>query len=182
MRQLSDVARVFLRRVGRRLYLALYFSEKLIRTLEKHDPRRGLHEQNIHPFLVFIEEVNHCVHAALKFLSGQHNIRTETFVRDLELMAKIDSYQVLKLFLAYFNASKQLENFDRLWIRHHLFERASYDYDDSRLRARYCETNQLGEKYTRFLDAMSPEERVAEIRRFRSMSYANKARYINMLP
>ncbi|MFQ5675698.1 MAG: hypothetical protein ACE5G1_07370 [bacterium] len=180
--QLSDAARVFFRVLEGRLHLAVYFSEFIIANLEKNDPRRGLHEGNIYPFMVFIEEINHGVHAALKYLSGEKDIQREDFIRDLELLAKIDTYQILKFFLAYFNASKKLENFDRLWLRHHLFERVAFSYDSPRLKARYRETNFLGQKYVRFLDGISPHYRVNEIRRFREMNYAMKVHYIRLLP
>lgn len=180
--ELSDAARVFFRVLEGRLYLAIYFSEFIIAKLEKEDPRRGLHEGNIYPFMVFIEEINHGVHAALKYMSGEKDIQQEDFIRDLELLAKIDTYQILKFFLAYFNASKKLEKFDRLWLRHHLFERVAFSYHSPRLGARYRQTNSLGQKYIRFLDGISPDYRVKEIRRFREMNYPMKVQYIQLLP
>ena len=107
---------------------------------------------------------------------------SEEFVRDLEIMAKVDSYQILKFFLAYFNDSKQLESFDRLWLRHHVFERGDFTYDDTALVHRYQETTWLGEKYTRFLDNIPTDNRLAEMRRFREMPYLVKSNYIRMLP
>ncbi|RMF59409.1 MAG: hypothetical protein D6743_16395 [Calditrichaeota bacterium] len=181
-RELSDLARIFLRQQEGKLYMAIYFSRPVISLLERNDPRRGLSEHNIHPFIVFIEEVNHALHAAIKFLAGDREIKSEHFIRDLELLAKIDTYYILKCFLAYFNRSKQLENFDRLWLRYHLFERASFQYQNPKLSERYFETNRLGEKYIRYLDALPQQHRVDEMRRFRSLSYPVKARYISMLP
>lgn len=180
--ELSDAARVFLRTINDNLYLAIYFSTPIISILEKHDPRKGLSEKNIYPFMVFIEEINHGIHAALKYLSGDREIQEEEFIRDLELQAKIDAYQTLKFFLAYFNPSKKLEKFDRLWLRYHLFERQNHSYANRILTDRYQETSYLGEKYVRFLDSVPPKHRVEEIRRFRGMSYDAKADYIRMLP
>ena len=182
VRELSDVARVFFRKSGERLYLAIYFSDYVIHNLEANDPRKGLNEKNIYPFIVFVEEINHGVHTAMKFLAGETDVHQETFIRDLELLAKIDSYQVLKFFLAYFNPSNQLETFDRLWIKHHLFERANTHYRSTLLSHRYGETNALSEKFTRYLDGMHPENRLAELRHLRGMSYPAKASYIRMLP
>lgn len=182
VQQLSDMARVFFRRIGERLYLAIYFSNAVIESLEANDPRKGLNEENIHPFIVFIEEINHGLHTAIKFLAGDREIHKEEFIRDLELLAKIDSYQVLKFFLAYFNPSNQLENFDRLWIKHHLFERTKTSYRSSLLSQRYIEANVLGEKFTRYLDGLQPENRLTELRRFRRMNYPVKESYIRMLP
>ncbi|MFQ5640958.1 MAG: hypothetical protein ACE5IR_23520 [bacterium] len=180
--ELSHSARVFLRRVDENLYLAIYFSDDMIAALEKNDPRRGLSDKNICPFIVFIEEINHGVHAALKFMAGEKHIRSEDFVRDLELLAKIDTYLVLKFFLAYFNTSKQLENFDRLWLRFHLFERNDTSYYSRKLTRRYSETNLFGDKFTRFLDSIPVPHRLNEIRRFREMPYRTKLQYIRMLP
>lgn len=180
--ELSDVARVFFRILDDKLYMAIYFSNEVISALERHDPRRGLSEQNIEPFMVFVEEVNHGVHAALKFSAGDTEIRREEFIRDLELLAKIDTYQVLKFFLAYFNASRQLEQFDRLWLRFHLFERQDFSYRSRTLAERYREVNYLGEKFTRFLDSLTPESRLGEMRRLRRLPYPAKTRYIQMLP
>ncbi|HKJ69671.1 MAG TPA: hypothetical protein VKA68_17075 [bacterium] len=181
-RELSDIARTFFRVTGNRLYLAIYYSDQMIKSLERHDPRRGVNEKNIFPFIVFIEELNHAIHGALKFLSGERNLQREDFIRDLELLSKIDSYFTLKFFVAYFNRSKQLEQWDRLWLRHHLFEQWDYDYTDHSLRDRYLETNTLGEKYTRFLDGLESRQRVTEIRKFRGMTYPRKRQYILMLP
>lgn len=180
--ELSDAARVFFRGLEGKLYLALYFSEHIITKLEEYDPRRGLHEKNIYPFMIFIEEINHGIHAALKYLAGEEDIKGEEFIRDLELLAKIDTYQVLKFFLAYFNASGKLEKFDRLWLRHHLFKRGSFSYTSRLLSTRYRQTNWLGEKYIRFLDGIEPQDRLGEIRRFREMNYMTKTQYIRMLP
>jgi len=181
-RQLSGIARTFFRVTGNRLYLAIYYSEPMITALENHDPRRGLNEKNIYPFIVFIEELDHAIHGALKFLSGERNVRDEEFIRDLELLAKIDIYYTLKFFVAYFNKSGQLENWDRLWLRHHLFEKWEYSYRDVSIRRRYFETSMLGEKYTRYLDGLKPEHRLEEIRRFRTMDYLMKKQYVLMLP
>jgi hypothetical protein len=180
--ELSDSARLFFRILEGKLYLAIYFSKYIISRLEKYDPRKGLHEKNIYPFMVFIEEINHGTHTALKFLAGEKEIETEEFIRDLELLAKIDTYQILKFFVAYFNASKKLEKFDKLWLRHHLFERSNFSYQSGRLSTRYSETNGLGEKYIRYLDGIQPHQRLAEMRRFRELNYPVKMQYIRMLP
>lgn len=181
-RELPDVARVFLRTQGHSLVVAIYYADELIRTLEANDPRRGLTEKNILAFIVFIEELNHAVHAALKFLDGNNNVVAESFIRDLELQARIDSYLLLKYFLASCNASRQLENMDRLWLRHHLFERAEVNYESPLLAVRYEEVNQLAEKYTRFIDSLPPYERLDELRRFRAFPYDHKKRQIAFLP
>lgn len=181
-RELSHLARVFFRVIRGRLHVGIYYSTELIEALETHDPRAGLSEKNIAAFRVFIEEVNHAVHGALKFMEGQTNIFGENFVRDLELQAKIDTYFLLKYFLAYFNRSRQLEQMDRLWLRHHLFECEDTQYSSSLLTSIYDEAAVLGEKYIRFVDNLPPYERLEEIRRFRCLPYRLKKQYITLLP
>jgi len=180
-RELSELARVFFRAQQNRLYLGIYYSATVIQSLEAHDPRRGLSERNIAAFCIFAEEVNHAVHGALQFKEGRA-IHHEDFARDLELQAKIDLYFVLKYFLAYFNASGQLEMMDRLWIRYHLFECEEMVYPSAALTQRYHQALNLGEKYTRFVDGLPPAERLREMRRFRALPYILKCRYIRMLP
>lgn len=180
--ELSEMARVFFRVVRGRLHVGIYYSAALIEALETHDPRTGLSEKNITAFRVFIEEINHAVHGALKFMEGQTNIGGENFVRDLELQAKIDSYFLLKYFLAYFNASGQLEQMDRLWLRYHLFECDDLNYHSPQLTLIYGEALDFGHKYTRFVDNLPPHERLEEIRRFRCLPYELKRHYIGLLP
>jgi len=181
-RELSALARVFFRVIQGRLHVGIYYSAAVIESLEAHDPRAGLSEKNITAFRVFIEEINHAVHGALKFMEGQTNIGGENFVRDLELQAKIDTYFLLKYFLAYFNASGQLEQMDRLWLRHHLFECDDTQYHSPALTEIYSEARRFGEKYTRFVDGLPCQERLEEIRRFRALPYEMKRQYIDLLP
>src|SRR2546428_13818649 len=46
-RELSELARTFLRAADGRLYVGIYYSSWLIEQLEKHDPRAGLSDANI---------------------------------------------------------------------------------------------------------------------------------------
>lgn len=181
--QLSPIARVFFRNAGDRLYLAIYFHRVLIHELESNDPRRGLNEKNIQPFMVFIEEINHAIHGALKFIESNRTAPlNEEFVRDLELQAKVDTYLLLKYFAACFNKSKQLEGMDRLWLRYHVFGTQDLDYESFVLAERYREAVDFGEKFSRFLDNLPVPERQSELSRFRTMSYRRKKAYIALLP
>src|SRR5689334_24364696 len=55
-------------------------------------PRAGLSDHNIRSLIVFVEELNHALHAALDFKSGRHQIDSEDFARNLELQAQVDTY------------------------------------------------------------------------------------------
>src|SRR6267154_5555625 len=76
-RELSELARTFLRHADDRLYVGIYYSRWLIEQLERHDPRAGLTDANIRCLIAFVEEINHALHAALQFKKGEREIASE---------------------------------------------------------------------------------------------------------
>src|SRR5829696_8612849 len=78
-RELSELARTFLRTVDDQLYVGIYYSEWLIDQLEQHDPRKGVTNSNIRSLIAFVEEINHALHAALNFKRGVREIGSEDF-------------------------------------------------------------------------------------------------------
>jgi len=182
-RELSDLARTFLRAADDRLYVGIYYSRWLIEQLERHDPRAGLSDQNIRSLITFVEEINHALHAALQFQNGARAITSEDFARSLELQAQVDTYLVLLLFVAFFRKTQRVSRTDRRWLRFHLFERQCPDaFRDRNLRARYLETTQLALSYTHYLDTLNAARRIDEIRNFRSLEYSEKKKRILALP
>jgi len=178
-RELSDLARTFLRRVGDDLRIGIYYSQWLIDQLEKNDPRRGLNDGNIRQLIAFVEEINHALHAALAFRRGVQDIGTEDFARNLELQAQVDTYLVLLLFVGFFRRSQRVSRTDRRWLRFHLFARQDADaYSDPNLRGRYLETTELAKKYTRCLDTLNGVRRIDEIRLFHALEYPAKKQHI----
>jgi hypothetical protein len=182
-RELSELARTFLRRSGDQLYVGIYYSRWLIEQLEKNDPRRGISDTNIRALIAFVEEINHALHAALKFKEGLREIHSEDFARNLELQALVDTYLVLLLFVAFFRKSQRVSRMDRRWLRFHLFATTDASaYSDPNLRGRYMETAQLAAKYTRYLDTLNGVRRVDEIRQFHSLGFDEKKLLILALP
>ncbi len=181
--ELSELARTFLRTANDQLYVGIYYSRWLIQQLEEHDPRSGLTNRNIHSLITFVEEINHALHAALQFRSGRRQIGSEEFARDLELQARVDTYLVLLLFVAFFRKTQRVSRTDRRWLRFHLFEAQNPDaFRDANLRGRYLETTELAASYTRFLDALNGLRRVEEIRTFRALDYdAKKQRILALM-
>jgi hypothetical protein len=179
-RELSELARTFLRRADDCLYVGIYYSRWLIEQLERHDPRAGLGNHNIRSLIAFVEEINHALHAALQFKNGAREISSEDFARNLELQAQVDTYLVLLLFVAFFRKTQRVSKTDRRWLRFHLFARQCPDAFQSRnLRGRYLEATELASSYTRYLDTLNGMRRLDEIRRFRSLGYtAKKARIL----
>ena len=137
-RELSELARTFLRRAGDQLYVGIYYSRWLIEQLEQHDPRAGLGDRNIRSLIAFVEELNHALHAALQFKRGVREIASEDFARNLELQAQVDTYLVLLLFVAFFRKTQRVSAPDRRWLRFHLFARQCPEgFRDANLRGRY---------------------------------------------
>jgi hypothetical protein len=178
-RELSDLARTFLRTADDRLYVGIYYSSWLIDQLEIHDPRSGLSNSNIRSLIMFVEEINHALHAALQFKAGLRRIQSEDFARNLELQGLVDTYLVLLLFVAFFRRTQKVSRMDRRWLRFHLFESRLPDaYQDENLRARYLETAELASAYTHYLDTLIGARRLEEIRNFHALSYDQKKRHI----
>ena len=178
-RELSDLARTFLRTADDRLYVGIYYSSWLINQLEMHDPRSGLSNSNIQSLIMFVEEINHALHAALQFKAGLRRIESEDFARNLELQGLVDTYLVLLLFVAFFRRTQRVSRMDRRWLRFHLFESRLPDaYQDENLRARYLETAELASAYTHYLDTLIGARRLEEIRNFHALSYDQKKRHI----
>src|SRR5437763_8318684 len=182
-RELSELARTFLRTSNNQLYVGIYYSRWLIEQLERHDPRAGLSDCNIRSLIAFVEEINHALHAALQFKNGTREIGSEDFVRNLELQAQIDTYLVLLLFVAFFRRTQRVSRTDRRWLRFHLFERQCPEaFQDRIVRARYLETTELAFSYARYLDTLNGMRRLDEIRRFRALDYSEKKKRILALP
>jgi hypothetical protein len=177
--ELSDLARTFLRTSDDRLYVGIYYSSWLIEQLEHHDPRAGISNTNIRSLIMFVEEINHALHAGLQFKAGLRRIQSEDFARNLELQGLVDTYLVLLLFVAFFRRTQRLSRTDRRWIRYHLFECRQPDaYRDPNLRGRYLESAELGAAYTHYLDTLNGARRLEEIRNFHALSYDAKKRHI----
>lgn len=178
-RELSELARTFLRRADDRLYVGIYYSRWLIEQLERHDPRAGLSDRNIRSLIMFVEEINHALHAALQFKNGSREIGSEDFARNLELQAQVDTYLVLILLVAFFRKAQRISRTDRRWLRFHLFTRQCPEaFRDSNLRGRYLEASELAASYTQYLDTLNGLRRLDEIRRFRSLDYDTKKKRI----
>lgn len=180
-RELSHLARTFLRHSGDNLFIGIYYSRWLIGHLEAHDPRCGLSEKNIGSLIAFVEEIDHALHAALAFRRGVRDITSEPFIRNLELQSRVDTYMVLLLFVGFFRQTQRVSLTDRRWLRFHLFQREANDYTDEQIRGRYMETGALGNLYTRLLDTLNAARRVEEIRVFHALDYDGKKERILQL-
>lgn len=172
--QISELGRVFLSVNHGNLRVGIYYDRQVIETLEQHNPAAGLTDENVMPFLVFLEELDHAVHASLKFAEGEGDIYSEAFVRELELQAKVDTYLILQMYCAFFNKRKRLTDADRRWLKACVFDSETFAYEQPVLAQRYRESNRLGRRYVGHLDKLTPKRRTTEIRRFRQLAYPKK--------
>ncbi|MDX2080742.1 MAG: hypothetical protein SFU53_08150 [Terrimicrobiaceae bacterium] len=182
-RELSSLARTFLRAADGRLRVGIYYSQWLIEQLEANDPRAGLNDANIRALIPFVEEINHALHAAIRFRRGELPVPDEAYARNLELQAQVDTYLVLLLFVAFFRRPGKITRADRRWLRFHMFEsQTGARYRDQGLRARYSETTHLAARYTKFLESLAATRRIEEIRTFHALGYDEKRTRILALP
>jgi hypothetical protein len=179
--QISDLGRLYMRVLDGKLRLGIHYQPTVIAALEREDPGHGLTDTNIFPFMVLLEELDHALHASLKFKRGDRDIHNEEFVRDLELQAKVDTYLVLKMYCAHFNKSKRTSPADRRWLQACVFDSECFAYQEPLLRERYRQTNRLGRRYVRYLDTLPASKRTAEIRRFQKLPYPGKQARIQSL-
>jgi len=173
--ELSMLARTFLREADGALHVGIYYSGWLVEQLEKHDPRSGLSGDNISPLIVFVEEINHALHAVLRFRAGENPSSSEDYARNLELQGSVDTYLVLLLFMAIFRRPGTMTAMDRKWLRFHMFSRETgASFSSENLRSRYMETTMLAKSYTLYLESLSAAARIQEIRVFHALDYTSK--------
>src|SRR5438094_85503 len=95
-RELSELARTFLRRAGDQLYVGIYYSRWLIEQLERHDPRSGFGDRNIRSLITYFVHIDYYLMAAHQF-------------KYLALMAGESNY-------AEINAQPKIMRFIWLWL------------------------------------------------------------------
>jgi hypothetical protein len=173
--ELHPAARTFLRRSRGDLHVAIYYSPGLIERLEREDPRRVLSESNIHALIMFVEELNHALHAALCFLRGESRVEDEDFARNLELQGQVDTYLLLLFFAAGLRGCRRVPEADREWLKARLFgDQIATDFKSAVLQERYGETRREAATYAEFLDTLEGLPRLAEVRAFHQLDYAGK--------
>lgn len=173
--EMSRWARFFFYVEDANLRLAIFFSEEMIAGLEERDPRRVIDEVNVVPFLVLTEECSHAVHTPLAFQEGgAERIHGREFLAELEILARVDAYLVLRHFVG--GLADPFTDDDRAWVRHQAVERWNEAYDDPVMEARYGTAARLAGRFVDRLEPLDPPDRLAELRRFRRGSMATKRR------
>jgi hypothetical protein len=164
----SDWARFFYYVEDDNLRLALFYADAMIETLEARDPRRQLTESNVLPLLVFTEEASHALHTTFAFGDGgAERVAGEEFLAELELLARIDAYLLLRHFVR--ELADRFGEPERAWVRHQALTRWDVPYDDPDLAGRYRGAVRMAGAFVDRLEAVPARRRLAELRAFRAL-------------
>ncbi len=174
---LAPHGRTFLRQEGDALRLAIFYAAPIIAELEANDPRRTLNERNIAPLITFVEEIAHGVQAALLFLEGERAIDTESFARNLETQAQVDTYLVLSKF-AQLLSGGLIPRRVGVWLRRQVFDDSHRRFQSTALRSRYHEAQKCARAFVRRLRLVPVEERTSVLREFRALSWEGKQAFV----
>jgi hypothetical protein len=171
--EMSDWARFFYYVENANLRLALFYADEMIEALERRDPRRALSESNVLPLLVFTEEASHALHTTFAFGDGgSSRVEGEEFLAELELMARIDAYLLLRHFVRAL--AGPFGESDLAWVRHQALTRWDVPYDDPDLAERYRGAARLAAAFVDRLEAVAPRRRLTELRSFRALPMSQK--------
>ena len=163
----ADGARLLIRPdPAGRLRVSLYYPDRLIATLERHDPSRGLHAGNIDAFATFVEELDHLLLLASRARSGP-----PLTLLEMELHANVTKELVVRHYLARLRRRGRAAV---AWARYHLFEKHRFSDPDLAVRQRYEDATRYAVRYLHHLDALPPHRRVRALRRFTRMSQSQK--------
>jgi hypothetical protein len=174
---LAPGGRTFLRQEGGALHLAIFYAAPVIAELEANDPRRALNERNIAPLITFIEEIAHGVQAALLFLEGERAIETESYARNLEAQARVDTYLVLSK-LAQIVCGGAIPRRVGVWLRRQVFDGGYRRFHQARLRERYRAAETCARNFVRLLRKVPAEGRPETLRAFRRLCWEEKLTFL----
>jgi len=174
---LAPSGRTFLRQEGDALHLAIFYAAPVIAELEANDPRRAINERNIAPLITFIEEIAHGVQAALLFLEGERGIETESYARNLETQARVDTYLVLSKFAALLGGG-EIPRRVGAWLRREVFDDGYQRFGNATLRERYRAAQGCARTFLRRLRRVPVPERLHVLREFRAMNWDAKQAFL----
>jgi hypothetical protein len=177
---LAPTARTFLRQSDGTLYVAIFYSRRLIAELEANDPRRALNERNIAPLISFVEEVAHGVQAALLFHEGEREIASEAYARNLEAQARVDTYLVLSKFAHALCDRGTIPTRVGAWLRRQVFDSSHRRFATPHLRDRYGAAQRCALAFLRRLRRTPLDLRRDALRQFRALSWMDKCALVGL--
>jgi hypothetical protein len=169
-------ARTLVREEARGVRVALYYPDRLVENLERHDPARHLGDDNVDDFATLVEELDHFL-----VIADRHRARGTMTLLELELHANVTKALTLEKFVARLLGAKRLAPAGRGWVRHHLFDKNEYCDEDPDVRARYRHAASLAVKYLDHLQDLPAASRPRELRLFHRRSHQAKIEQISRL-
>lgn len=168
-------ARTLVRETADGVRAAIYFPDDLIRRLERYPPQRGIGDENVDEFATFVEEIDHLLVLADRQTEGRPSTLFE-----LELHANVSKHLVLSRFLAG-TGRPRLSPDERLWLRHHLFDKNRFCDEDSSVRSRYRDARRWALRLLDALPRFGMRHRIDALRAFHAASAAGKLELIGRL-
>jgi hypothetical protein len=156
---------------GEELSLGLFVDEEALANLARHDPARGLSEENFWDFCLAVEGVSHFIYVALCAARDRPVTALE-----LELQAEVDKFVSCTLLLRQRDTGP---------LRERLYDQVSlaHDLDDTE-RDRYRTANDEARRYARSLDRRYLSDgqvgpMLVELRRFYRLGLPDKLHHIS---
>lgn len=165
-------ARLLVRDSGATLRAALYYPDRLVRHLERHNPLLGLGDVNIEAFAVLVEELDHLLTVASRAAEGR-----PVSLLELEHHANVTKYLVVIHFLGRQTGRRRIADSLRWWTRHHVLGR--YETGGATGQTRYRDAALLAGRYIRFFESLAPESRPAELRAYQRRPFSETFRLVS---
>jgi hypothetical protein len=150
-------------------HIRVYYPDRLIENLERHDPSRGLSRHNLRDFVAFVEEIDHLLVLVACIRRGRKVPAVE-----LELHANVTKFLVASLFLARTVGTTRLTGEQKSALRWELLERGDYGSEDPELRQRYLDARRHAIRFLGRLESLDPADRPSLLRRFSRSTLEDK--------
>jgi hypothetical protein len=167
-------ARTLVRETDEGVRACIYYPDAMIRCLEAHPPHRGLGDENVDAFAVFVEEADHLLCIAERARDGR-----PVSLFELELHANVSKELVLARYLA--GQATRLDERRRAWLRYHLFHKGSAADTDPAVRARYDDAARFALRFLEAAGRLVRAERLETLRRFHAAGAQHKLELIGKL-
>ena len=155
--------------------LRIYYPDSLVRHLEAVNPMREVSESNVVEFSLLVEELDHLLMLAWCARHGR-GVR----LVELEFHANVTKYFVLAHFLGKATRRRQLTSTQRKWLHRHLFWGMGEEVPEP-LGFRYRSAARLAGKFVRYMEELSPADRITVLRRFARRSWESQRSSLDSL-
>jgi len=157
------------------LGVAVYLDDRVLNNLAVHDPRSGLHANNLYDFCTMVEEVSHFLYVTWKAGNNRQMTRLE-----IELQAEVDKF----IFCSFYGAHQHNPDCG-MPLKEILFETFSLQHQlPQESQKRYLTASKLALHYCHFLERRYMKKELlrhllGEIRQFYRFGQAEKISHIH---